>query len=93
MANISTFELNLISTYHSRRNTVKKQKLEELLKILTTIDFEDIASVPKKEQPNFVDHVESLQDQLIKVLNDQLRKEQKPPYNINDQNITSFILN
>lgn len=44
------------------------EKIEELLNNLTKIDFEDIASVPQEEQPQFVEHVESLQDQLIKLL-------------------------
>ncbi len=44
------------------------EKIEELLNNLTKIDFEDIASVPQEEQHQFVEHVESLQDQLIKLL-------------------------
>lgn len=54
---------------------MKSKKFEELLKLLTTIDFEDIASVPQEDQPNFVEHVESLQEQLMKILNNELSKQ------------------
>ena len=45
-------------------------RLEKLLKSLSEVKIEDIASVPKKEQPALVDHLEELQDQLRAILKD-----------------------
>lgn len=52
-------------------------RLEKLLKSLSEVKIEDIASVPKKEQPALVDHLEELQDQLRAILKDSKKPKQQ----------------
>lgn len=47
------------------------ERLEALLIALNTIEFEDISLLPCEDQARFADKVESLQDQLVTVINKQ----------------------
>ncbi|WP_338266879.1 hypothetical protein [Marinomonas pontica] len=47
------------------------ERLEALLIALNTIEFEDISLLHCEDQARFADKVESLQDQLVAVMNKQ----------------------